>query len=130
MKKSNKGNDPEHIQVLDKVEFGLRVRKKREALQMTKATLAEKIGSSVETISNIEGAHKGTTLNRLLRLSIALETSPNYLLAVADNDAEDKEKTAKIRNIVDFLSERDVDELESVERILNLYIDELQKIKR
>ena len=131
MKKSNTGNDTEHIQVLDKAELGARVRKKRKKLHMSKAALAEKIGSSVETISNIEGAHRGTSLNRLLRLAIALKTTPNYLLAVVnDEDNDNSEKAQVLRNIMDMLAECDVDELESIERILSPYIDELRRMKK
>ena len=129
MKNCIKEIDPENIQVLDKKEFGRRVRIKRQALQMSQETLAEKIGASVETVKNIENAHRGTSLNRLLVLAKVLHTTPNYLLAITGDSEEDDETIRARKNILDLLCDCDAEELLSAERLWNVYVGDLRRLK-
>lgn len=60
--------------------IGEKVKKKRIERKMTQENLAEKSGLSVGYISNIETAKKKVSLNTILKICNALDTSLNSLL--------------------------------------------------
>lgn len=60
--------------------LGQRIRQKRKELQMTQNQLSEKCGVSLNMISHIEVGQSTPSLNTLLRISLALKASIDYLL--------------------------------------------------
>lgn len=74
--------DPE----LDKIR-GLRVKECRKKRGLTQKQLADRIGCSKQTISNIETASKsrGLTLYYATKISHALDANADYLMAVTDS---------------------------------------------
>jgi transcriptional regulator with XRE-family HTH domain len=66
-------NDNRGMNVDLKVHIGLKVRGARRRRGLTQEQLADKVGKTVETISNIERGHTLTGLDTLERLSLHLD---------------------------------------------------------
>lgn len=66
---------------IDYKKLGLRIKEVRTARNLTQENLAEKVGCFVSHISNIENSHTKASLNILLGIANALNTSIDYLLA-------------------------------------------------
>ena len=94
-------------------ELGLRIKQIRQSQNLTQDALAESVSCNTSHISNIENNHTKVSLNVLLAIANALNTSIDYLLsnqyenssmaldneimrAVKDCDNEKKEKILKI----------------------------------
>lgn len=67
-----------------KVKFGMRIRGLREAQGMTQDELAEKIGRSVDTVSNIERGVYGTRIDVAGRIAATLKVSVADLFSFED----------------------------------------------
>lgn len=69
-------------------EIGQRIIKRREYLGLSQKKLAEKIGLTTQFIYYAEHGKREMRLKNLLKLSIALETSVDYLLTgeITDKD--------------------------------------------
>lgn len=84
-------------------EFGRRVKARRKQLGMTQMQLSEKIKRNGKFLSNIENGHAVPSLETLIALCIALETTPDYFLAdligEQENDEEFLEFLGKYRII-------------------------------
>ena len=65
---------------LDLKATGLRIRKKREELNISREKLAEKLDVSVKFISDIEYGFRGISIKRLILLTQILEVSVDYIL--------------------------------------------------
>lgn len=65
---------------MDMKEIGLRIKTIRKEKHITAEKLAELVGVSVQTISNIENGRKGVSLQVFLKICKALEISSDYLL--------------------------------------------------
>lgn len=61
-------------------EFGERIAKRRKALNMTQDDVAGATGLSNNYISNIENDHSIPSIETLLKVCVALDTTPDYLL--------------------------------------------------
>ncbi len=66
---------------IDYKKLGLRIKEVRTAQNLTQENLAERVGCFVSHISNIENSHTKASLNILLGIANALNTSIDYLLA-------------------------------------------------
>jgi transcriptional regulator with XRE-family HTH domain len=67
-----------------KLKLGMRVRALREAQGMTQDELAEKIGRTVDTVSNIERGINGTRIDVAGRIATALKVSVADLFSFED----------------------------------------------
>lgn len=93
--------------------LGLRIKAVRQSRNLTQDNLAEMVNCNTSHISNVENAHTKVSLNVLLAIANALNTSIDYLLSeqyensslALDNevlralrtcDSEKKEKILKI----------------------------------
>ncbi|KAB1437890.1 helix-turn-helix domain-containing protein [Candidatus Galacturonibacter soehngenii] len=102
---------------IDYKKLGLRIKEVRTAQNLTQENLAERVGCFVSHISNIENSHTKASLNILLGIANALNTSIDYLLAdqyrnsslaldneilraVKDLDDEKKQKILKMIAII------------------------------
>ncbi len=65
---------------MDMKEIGLRIKESRRKRNITAEKLAELVGVSVQTISNIENGRKGVSLKVFLKICENLKTSADYLL--------------------------------------------------
>lgn len=65
---------------LDLKSMGLRIRKRREELKISREKLAEKLDVSVKFISDIEYGLRGISIKRLIVLTQILEVSADYIL--------------------------------------------------
>lgn len=68
-----------------KLKFGMRIRGLREAQGMTQDELAEKIGRSVDTVSNIERGVYGTRIDVAGRIATILKVSMADLFSFEDD---------------------------------------------
>ena len=66
---------------VDFEEIGLRVAKRRKILNLTQEELAERADLSTTHIQNIERASSKCSIDSLMKLSIALQVTPDYLLS-------------------------------------------------
>lgn len=74
------------------MEFGLRVKKLRQSLDLTQQELANKIGIGQSTIGQIEsGRNKSIKPEKLLQLANALNTTSEYLIYGNDEPINPKE---------------------------------------
>lgn len=97
--------------------LGLRIKEMRQSRGLTQDNLAEMVSCNTSHISNIENNHTKVSLNVLLAIANALNTSIDYLLsnqygnpslaldnailrAVKDCDNQKKEKILKIIEIL------------------------------
>lgn len=66
---------------VDFAEIGLRVAKRRKILNLTQEELAEKADLSATHIQNIERSSSKCSVDSLMKLSVALQVNPDYLLS-------------------------------------------------
>jgi transcriptional regulator with XRE-family HTH domain len=60
--------------------IGLRIKERRSKVNLTQEKIAEKIGASVQYISKIETAGSKMSLNCIVEIAKALETTVDHLL--------------------------------------------------
>lgn len=104
-------------QEIDYRELGLRIKQIRQSQNLTQDNLAEMVSCNTSHISNIENNHTKVSLNVLLAIANALNTSIDYLLsnqyentslaldneilrAIKDCDNAKKEKILKMIEIL------------------------------
>lgn len=68
------------MQLLDSKGMGERIRKRREDLNISREKLAEELEVSTKFISDVEYGVRGVSLKRLMRLSVVLLVSTDYIL--------------------------------------------------
>jgi transcriptional regulator with XRE-family HTH domain len=102
---------------IDYKKLGLRIKEVRLSKNLTQENIADYVGCNISHISNIENNHTKVSLNILLAIANALNTSIDYLLseqydnsslaldneilrALKDCDDEKKLKILKIISII------------------------------
>ena len=65
---------------MDYRQLGIRVKTAREAKNLTQEQLSEKLGLSNNFISNIERGRSKPSLETLVKICTALDTTPDFLL--------------------------------------------------
>lgn len=99
--------------------IGNRIRLRREELGLTQDTLAHMCGyTSRSTIAKIEAGANEMTNKKLVKLAKALETTPEYLLGIADEEPQnDSERVLLSRyNSLPDDSKKLIDDL--IERLI------------
>ncbi|MCL2387322.1 MAG: helix-turn-helix domain-containing protein [Defluviitaleaceae bacterium] len=76
------------------IEIGARIAARRKELHMTQEKLTEKIGMSVNQLSNIENSHSVPTVETIIKLSEALCVTPDYFLLGLAKNVDKKSITA------------------------------------
>lgn len=74
-------------QEIDYGKLGMRMKEMRQRRGLTQDNLAEMVGCNTSHISNIENNHTKVSLNVLLAIANALQTSIDFLLAAQYNNA-------------------------------------------
>ncbi len=104
-------------QEIDYLKLGIKIKEIRQSRGLTQDMLAEIVGCNTSHISNIENNHTKVSLNVLLAIANALNTSIDFLLsnqyensslaldneilrAMVDYDDEKKKKILKIIQII------------------------------
>lgn len=105
------------VQEIDYKKLGAKIKELRLAKGLTQDKLAEMVNCNVSHISNAENVHTKVSLNMLLAIANALDTSIDYLLSnqydnsslaldneimrvLQDCDNQKKEKILKIIQII------------------------------
>lgn len=73
-----------------KKSFGKKVKEKRLALSLTQEGLAEKIGISAKSLSQIELGNNFVSAENLEAICVALGVTPRYLFDFQDDEIIDK----------------------------------------
>lgn len=68
-------------QEIDYAKLGLKIKEMRQSRGLTQDSLAEIVSCNTSHISNIENSHTKVSLNVLLAIANALNTSIDYLLS-------------------------------------------------
>jgi transcriptional regulator with XRE-family HTH domain len=107
---------------IDYEALGKRIAKRRKVLNLTQEDVAEAAGLSNNFISNIENNYSIPSIDSLLRICEAIDTTPNYLLlgSVSYSDAEEDLRN-KISERLRLCSQK---KLRMIERFVTWIIDE------
>ena len=84
------------------VKIGARIKAAREQAHLTQEKLAEKVGVSVQYVSDLERGKVGASVSTVIRLSQTLQISCDYLLLGID----DTVFTAGFADTVDWSKEK------------------------
>ena len=107
-------------QELDYGKLGVKIKELRQSRGLTQDLLAEIVGCNTSHISNIENNHTKVSLNVLLAIANALDTSIDYLLS---NQYENS-SLAMDNEIARTLAKCDATTKERLLRIIKAYIME------
>lgn len=99
------------------VNMGLRIAQRRKELHLTQEQLAEKMGVSLQTVSNIELGKKAVRPENLANLCMHIDVSADYILygkrneqqlsnTVSKLSALDSEAYTLVENLIDLLYQR------------------------
>ena len=106
---------------LDYTEIGRRITRRRKQLGLTQEALSELVDISAPYMSNIERAVSIPSTEVIMRLAIALDTTPDeFLVGAARRDGEawrdvaellrpmDEKRLAMARGLLEWLREQDI----------------------
>jgi len=86
---------------IDYKALGERIAKRRKVLNLTQEDVAEATGLSNNYISNIENNHSIPSIDTLLKICEAIDTTPNYLLlGISSHSDTEEDLRNKINEIV------------------------------
>lgn len=107
--------EKDELSAVDKLKFilGKRIKESREKAKLTQPDLAKMVGSTDRNISNYETGYSYPSVKVLYHISIALETSADYLLGLTDQ-ASMPSKSSEVVNLDD---ERILHELKNDEEM-------------
>lgn len=113
------------LKEIDLKKMGRRIRNQREAIHMTRAQLAARLGVSGKFVADIEYGDKGVSIQTLYRLTQILNLSADYILAGdrAAGDAADPEIERIKENIMGPLSACSLEQLKCMEQISRYYVE-------
>lgn len=98
--------------------FGRRVQELRRQRKLTQEQLAESIGRSVDTISNIETGRLTTKLETLFKLADSLQVSLGELFEFGDlRSPIDRERAKAISALVRLVSSQETPVITEITRI-------------
>nr|MBQ8244022.1 helix-turn-helix transcriptional regulator [Oscillospiraceae bacterium] len=97
--------------------MGLRIAQRRKELHWTQEQLAEKMGVSLQTVSNIELGKKAVRPKNLANLCMYMDVSADYILYGKRNEKQlsntvlklsalDSEAYTMVENLIDLLYRR------------------------
>ena len=107
--------------------MGKRVRKRREALGLSREKLAKGLEVSAQFIADIESGHKGVSIKRLYLMCQILGVTADYILAggVLPED-RDGETSRACEEIMAVLQKCDAAQLRGIGKIAQIYADEVR----
>jgi len=103
-------------QELDYAKLGLKIKELRQSRKFTQDYLAEMVSCNTSHISNIENNHTKVSLNVLLAIANALNTSIDYLLS----DQYDNPSLALDNEILRLIQNWDIQKKEKLLKIIEI----------
>lgn len=94
---------------LDYSLIGSRIRKRRNKLKLTQEKVAERVGISPQHMSNIERAISIPSTEVVMRLAIALDTTPDEFLVGAVKHTTDEEKWRGVAELLRGMDDKQLD---------------------
>ena len=101
------------------IQMGRRIQNAREAFGYTQEKLADKVGVSIQYISDLERGIVGTSIPTLIKLCNTLCTSSDYILM-------GKTQNKDISSVESRLSNLSQEEIKIIENGINLMIEAFQ----
>lgn len=111
------------LKELDRKEIGIRIRDRREFLQISKEELADRMGVSLKTINNIEYGERGMSVKNLYALKQTLGISIDYILEGGEVVPNDDKRKMLNENIMGSLSVCSVKQLKCMEQMARIYVE-------
>ncbi|WP_304683096.1 helix-turn-helix domain-containing protein [uncultured Clostridium sp.] len=93
---------------VDYLSIGDRIRERRKFLKLSQENLANEIGVSASFISDIENGRRKMSLETMIKISIALDTSLDYLVLDNRNSHKIKSET-KLVELKGMLEKVDIE---------------------
>lgn len=81
------------------LKIGQRIQQCRKSHGLTQEALAERMGVSIQMISNLERGKKAIRIDNLIRLCEILQVSSDYLLTGREGQKETQELQLKIKKL-------------------------------
>ena len=106
------------IQEVDYARLGARIKELRTEKHMTQDSLAEIVGCNTSHISNIENNYTKASLNVLVAIANALETSIDSLLSEQYKDSSD----LLLNEIIEKVMNLDVDSKKKLLKMIDILI--------
>jgi len=110
--------------------FGRRVQQLRKAKGMSQEVLADKIGKTTNTVSNIERGVYPTGLDTIAVIAQTLGVSPAELFEREPGDDANGEKRREIMKLVDLLKDQDVATIKAAQYMMAYAMDVRRTSKR
>lgn len=85
---------------LDYKLIGKRIARRRKELHLTQATVEERAGIAFKYLSNIENAYSIPSTEVIMRLAIALDTTPDEFLVGAVKYAEEENQWREVAELL------------------------------
>lgn len=104
-------------------QVGQRIREKRDYLGISREKFSELIGISPHFFAEIESGKKGMSTSTLYKICAGLCASADYIVM-------GKERPNDVSNIVELLSNLDVEYLSDAEDIMKSFIIAINRSKR
>ena len=105
---------------IDYAQLGKRIAAQRRALQMTQDDVAEATGLSNNYISNIENNHSIPSIETLMKVSEALQSTPDYFL-LGINRQKDESNYSQVIKRLKLCNEK---QLRLIDHFVTWLIDE------
>lgn len=104
--------------------FGVRVQALRRRRGLTQEELAEAIGKSVDTISNIERGFSSTRIETAQAIAQTVGVTLAELFEFEEHPGNrDRERRKAVEGIVDMLSDQDEEAIHAVAQILRFVLN-------
>ena len=94
---------------LDYKLIGKRIARRRRELGLTQAVTEERAGMGQKYLSNIENAYSIPSVEVIMRLAIALDTTPDEFLVGAVKYTEDEEKWRGVAELLRGMDDKQLD---------------------
>ena len=94
---------------LDYKLIGKRIAKRRKKLKLTQANVEERADIGYKYLSNIENAYSIPSTEVIMRLAIALDTTPDEFLVGAVKYTDEEEKWRGIAELLRDMDEKQLD---------------------
>ena len=94
---------------LDYKLIGKRIARRRKELHLTQAIVEERAEIAQKYLSNIENAYSIPSIEVIMRLAIALDTTPDEFLVGAVRHGEDEEEWRGVAELLRDMDEKRLD---------------------
>lgn len=94
---------------LDYTLIGKRIARRRKKLKLKQAEVEERADIGYKYLSNIENAYSIPSIEVIMRLAIALDTTPDEFLVGAVKHTEDEEKWRGVAELLRGMDDKQLD---------------------